>query len=120
MAKDGRVLVLCIDRDDDVGVYTKIPGPIIGKKDVIKAAVELAVKRPLDTDVNSMFAAIKKAEEVKKHAEHVEVAVITGDESLGFKADKEINRQLDAVLDEFDADGIVLVTDGAEDDRALP
>ena len=54
-----RILILCVDRDDDIGVKTGIKTPIIGRDVNVRAASELAVEDPEEADANSMFAAVK-------------------------------------------------------------
>ncbi|HID09258.1 TPA: DUF373 family protein, partial [Candidatus Micrarchaeota archaeon] len=50
----------------------------------------------------------------------VEIATVTGHRALGFLADNNVNNQLKQVFESFRADGVVLVTDGAEDDQVIP
>lgn len=121
MVLDGvrRILVVCVDRDDDLGRKTKIVGPIIGKKKNIQAASKLALKDPADSDVNCIFAAVKKFEEVSENYT-AEIVTLTGHGKFGFEGDKRINEQLDIVLEKFHPDGFILVTDGAEDDQVIP
>ncbi|MBU0635531.1 DUF373 family protein [Candidatus Micrarchaeota archaeon] len=114
------VLVVCVDRDDDLGKKTGIRGPVIGKKNVLNAAVKLAVADPEESDANCMFASVKKLEEVKGHAKNAEVACLTGAGKGGFKSDKTVAEQLEKVLNDFPAESLVLVTDGAEDDQVIP
>jgi putative membrane protein len=57
-------LVICIDRDDDIGRKTKISGPVIGIEKNIKAAEALALADPADTDLNAIFGAVKIAKEI--------------------------------------------------------
>jgi len=119
MDKNESLLVLCVDRDNDLGKKAGIEGPIVGRNNCIKAAAQLAIQDPTDSDSNSIFGAVKKFDEVKNHT-NAEVAVLTGYGKTGFESDHKIVRQLDAVLDEFPATGVVLVTDGAEDDQVMP
>ncbi|MFH1445048.1 MAG: DUF373 family protein [Nanoarchaeota archaeon] len=119
MDKKDRILILNVDRDDDIGQKAKIAGPIIGKENVIKAAVGLGLADPEDSDTNAIFQTARVYEELKK--DHlVEVAVLTGHKNVGMASDKEVTRQLNEVLDNFTADYAVLVTDGAEDEHVLP
>ncbi|MBN1159765.1 MAG: DUF373 family protein [Candidatus Diapherotrites archaeon] len=120
MAKEERILVLCVDRDDDIGIKTGVAGPIIGRKENIEVASKLGVADPSESDTNSIFAAVKKAEEIEAKGRKVQVATVTGIPALGFKADKKIIAQLDEILKEFPADGIVFVSDGAEDEQIIP
>ncbi len=115
-----RLLVLAVDIDNDLYRKTKITGPVIGRKAILTAAARLALADPQETDANTMFEAVKKYDELKKHGYSVQVVTITGAEKEGFVADSELSRQLDRVLEKFRADACVLVTDGASDNRVLP
>jgi len=112
-----KVLILCVDRDDDLGRKTSIKGPVIGKKAVLNAAVELLRKDPSETDANAIFAGLKLFDEIK---EEKEIAVLTGSAKVGYESDIEIKKQLESVLKKFDADGVILVSDGKEDEMILP
>ena len=120
MGKIQNVAVLCADRDNDLGRKAKIEGPVIGRKENLKAAAKLAVADPEESDANCMFAAVRKFDEVKKHYANVEIATLTGYGKSDFESDKRLNEQLDAFLENFHAEGFVLVTDGAEDDQIIP
>ena len=120
MADMGKLLVLCVDRDNDLGRKTGINGPVIGRKKNIDAATALAIADPGETDANCIFAGVKKLDELKAEKVESEMATLTGWGKIGFKSDKILNEQLDAVLKKFRADGFVLVTDGAEDDQIIP
>lgn len=111
--KTERILVMCIDRDDDLGRKTRISGPVIGRDNCIKAATALAMADPADTDANTMFDAVKTFES----SGAAEVAVVTGDIKVGIESDRIIAKQLDS-FEGFD--GVILVTDGAEDEYVMP
>ncbi len=119
MAEKNRILVLSVDRDNDIGRKTSFSGPIIGKEDLLKCANELGLKDPEDSDFNALFEAVKVHDELKKHS-GVEVAAITGHENRGMEADMEIAKQLGKVLKQFQADGVLFVTDGADDEHVMP
>ena len=113
-----KIIVLCPDRDDDLGRKAGIKGPVIGKKDNIEAAKALMLADPGESDANTIAEAIRIANELGKKAV---VVTVTGNQDRGFKADKEIARQLDLVLKKNpDAEGVYLVTDGADDDQLIP
>ena len=40
------IAVICVDRDNDFGRKAGIDGPIIGRKDNLRAAVKLALADP--------------------------------------------------------------------------
>ena len=120
MKKYDSVLVLSIDRDNDFGKKANVQGPIIGRKDNLNAAAKLALADPNDSDANTVFAAVKKYDEVKTQFKNVQIATLTGAGKIGFESDRRVNEQLDSVLENFPADSIILVTDGAEDDQVMP
>ncbi len=112
-----KVLVICIDRDDDLGRKTDFHGPIVGREKVKEAALELVSQDPGETDANTMFDAIKVFDELDGRKE---VALLTGASKLGIESDEQVAEQLERVLDRFPASEAVLVTDGAEDEYTLP
>ena len=117
-----KALVLAIDRDDDFGKKANVPGPVIGRDACIDAALKLSLADPEDSDANVVYAAVKLHDELKESGEfdEVEVALITGHPKVGVKSDVELARQLEEVLKEFPADGVITVTDGAEDEQIFP
>ncbi|HDR53331.1 MAG TPA: DUF373 family protein [archaeon] len=113
-----KVLILCVDRDDDLGRKASIKGPVLGEKSVSRAAAELVRKDPSETDANAMFAALKLFDEIKEKEK--EVAVLTGSVRVGYHSDRIVGKQLDMVLKKFPADGVILVSDGKEDELLVP
>src|SRR5438132_1362909 len=53
-----KILVLCVDRDDDIGVKTGIKTPLIGREANLNAATKLGLADPEDSDVNALLSAI--------------------------------------------------------------
>lgn len=114
------IAVVCVDRDNDFGRKAGIDGPIIGRKDNLRAAVKLALADPEDSDANCLFMAIQQYDELKEKYENLELITLVGSKKFGFESDVRINEQLDAFLETFHAEAFVLVTDGAEDDQITP
>jgi putative membrane protein len=114
-----KILILSVDRDDDVGNKTGFKGPFIGKKEVLEVAVAMGLSDPEDSDFNALFQAVKVYDELKKKYK-VEVAVLTGHKNVGLTSDKIISKQLDTVVGKFNADYAILVTDGSEDEHVMP
>jgi putative membrane protein len=112
--------VVCVDRDNDFGRKAGIEGPIIGRKDNLRAAVKLALADPEDSDANCLFMAIQRYDELKEKYTQLEIITLVGSKKFGFESDIKINEQLDAFLETFKAEAFVLVTDGAEDDQITP
>ena len=116
----GKILVLNIDRDDDLGRKAGVASPVIGRKDNLEAAEKLALQDPEDTDVNAIFSAISLYDKLLREGRKVEVATICGDISVGIKSDQILAEQLEVVLKKTGAEEVILVTDGAEDEYILP
>ncbi|PIT85927.1 hypothetical protein COU36_00500, partial [Candidatus Micrarchaeota archaeon CG10_big_fil_rev_8_21_14_0_10_59_7] len=82
-------------------------------------ATKLGVADPEDSDVNTLFEAVRFSDSLKKNND-VEVAALTGSKKLGYSADSNIVKQLEKVAHDFKPEACVLVSDGASDDRVLP
>lgn len=114
------LLVLCVDRDNDLGIKAGVTGPVIGRKANLEAANKLILADPTESDANCMFAAVKKFDELKKEYPNTQLATITGHGKAGFQSDKRLNEQLDILESKVKPEAFVLVTDGGEDDQVLP
>ncbi|MCI4347607.1 MAG: DUF373 family protein [Thermoplasmata archaeon] len=113
-------LVVCVDRDDDIGRKTGIHGPIIGRSAVLEAASKLGIADPEDTDTNALFGGLRLQDELREQEEEVEVVALTGSAKVGLLSDRLIAEQLDQVLKEHPAEAAYFVSDGAEDEFLLP
>ncbi|MFH1107514.1 MAG: DUF373 family protein [Candidatus Micrarchaeota archaeon] len=120
MAEPKRLLVLCVDVDNDLGEKARVKGPLVGRQQNVDAATQLLVSDPQDTDGNTMFDAVKAFDELKRQGYEVEVATLTGSARLGYYADREIVKQLEKVLASYLPEACVFVSDGASDDQILP
>ena len=58
------VLVLCIDRDNDLGRKGGVESPVVGRQANIDAALKLGMADPEDSDVNTIFGGIKLLDEL--------------------------------------------------------
>jgi putative membrane protein len=117
--EEKKALVLCIDRDDDIGKKSGVKGPIVGRESILKAAQGLALADPAESDLNAMFEAVRVYDEIKKENPNVEVAVVVGHPMRGYRADKRLSEQLDDLLEKHNVKGVVVVTDGADDEQIL-
>ncbi len=113
-------LILCVDRDDDLGRKAGVKGPIIGRKNNLDAAVALALADPEDSDANAIFAAVSLYDRMKKEGKDIEVATLTGHENVGIKSDEIIAKQLDKVIRKVKPKNVIFVSDGSEDEYILP
>lgn len=119
-AAQSRLLVLCIDRDDDIGTKGGIETPIVGRDQCINAGTRLAIEDPEDADGNAIFGAVKTYEELISKGYNAEVAVVAGKFNRGVEADEKISREVQAILEKYNATGAVIVSDGEDDETVLP
>ncbi len=115
-----KVIIICIDRDDDIGIKGKIETPIIGKDLCTKAGTRLAIEDPEDSDCNAIFGAIKSYEDFRTKGYDVEVSLVAGKYNRGVEGDAKIAREIDEVLNKYNADGAVVVSDGEDDETVIP
>ena len=115
-----KTLVLCVDRDDDLGTKAGISGPIIGRQENLEAAQKLGLVDPEDVDTNSILSAISLYDDLVKKGIEAEIATITGDQRVGFQSDLIITRQLENTLELVKPDRAILVSDGQEDEYIYP
>ena len=118
-----RTLVLTVDRDNDLGVKAGIRGPVIGRKATLTAAMKLGIADPEESDTNAILGALNHHDKLVENAQgddEIQIALLTGDVRVGPRSDRAVAMQLDEVIQEFQPDSAVLITDGADDEASLP
>ncbi|MCX8153664.1 MAG: DUF373 family protein [Candidatus Bathyarchaeota archaeon] len=118
-----RILILCVDRDGDLEKKAEIKTPIVGRSANIEAAVALALRDPEEPDANAMFEAVSlydRLQNEKQPGEIFEVATISGTELGGVSADRKLVAELSNIIKLFNANEVILVTDGYSDEAVLP
>jgi len=121
-----RTLILCVDRDDDLGVKAGVKTPIIGREENISAAVSLALKDPEEPDSNAIFEAVRifdrfnESNPEQKNKGECQIATIAGSELGDVGADKTLVAEMMDVLKAFPATEVILVSDGFADEAILP
>src|SRR5207249_5764109 len=115
-----KTLVLCIDRDNDIGAKTGIRSPVLGREANLAAATKLGLADPEDSDVNALLSAVSIYDGLVKESQEAEVATICGDVRVGSISDLALTKQLDEVLGQLRPDRVFLVSDGAEDEAFAP
>ncbi len=119
-APEERVLVLSVDRDGDLERKTGIRSPISGREAVMAAATGLAVADPEEADANALFAAVKEYDRLRGQEVDCDVGAVCGLEESGYKADRKIRSEVETLLSKREYSGIVLISDGAEDELVIP
>jgi putative membrane protein len=118
--KQRPILVLCIDRDNDLYEKGRVSGPLVGREKNLQGALALSLADPEDPDSNAIYYAIKTYDKMRTEGNDVEVVTLTGDKKLGYTADKEISSQFDKIVAEFNPSSCILISDGASDEEILP
>ncbi|HUI39464.1 MAG TPA: DUF373 family protein [Methanothrix sp.] len=114
------VLVLCIDRDNDLGRKAGIESPVVGRGANLDAALKLGMADPEDSDTNTIFGGIKVLDELVAAGKDAEVASLAGDLKVGLISDGKLASQLDELIARLKPAGVIVVSDGAEDEAILP
>lgn len=117
---DKKILILIIDRDDDIEKNTELKTPIIGKDNVLKAAIEFAKHSPEDSDLNVMFAGLQLYEKMREQNLEVEIALVAGDDKDPVRGDLRIKSDIEKLKNELNADGAIIISDGTEDELVIP
>ncbi|MEM1976432.1 MAG: DUF373 family protein [Nitrososphaerota archaeon] len=116
-----KLLILVVDRDDDIGRKTGISTPIIGFEENLRAAQALLLADPEEADANAIFGALKVYRELSgRLGGDVEIATVAGREGEDLEADMKIMSELEEVLKRFKAEACVLVSDGVTDQFVTP
>ncbi len=117
-----RLLILCVDRDNDVGERLGVPTPVIGRDNLLRIAVEYILRYPDDSDANALFGAIQLYDTLAMTMgrENVEVALVTGSSMGDVAADMKVLKEVDEVLSIFNADAFIIVSDGPSDEAVIP
>jgi len=114
------LLIIAIDRDNDLGRKTGIRSPVIGREANVKAALELGLADPEESDTNTMLEAIRTYDQLIDDGEDVEVVTICGDIRVGTKSDMKIANTLDQVITQTKSTRAILVSDGSDDLQLEP
>jgi len=115
-----KTLVLCVDRDDDLGVKAGIHGPVIGREENLKAVIALGLADPEEVDTNTILSGLQLYDDLVKRGMDAEIATISGDIHVGFQSDLILSNQLENVLEVVKPSRAILVSDGAEDESIYP
>jgi len=115
-----KTLVLCVDRDDDLGTKAGVNGPVIGREDNMNAVMALGLADPEEVDTNTILSGLQLYDDLVKRGIDAEIATISGDSHVGFQSDLILTTQLENVLEVVKPDRAILVSDGAEDESIYP
>lgn len=118
--QEKKTLVLCVDRDDDIGYKAQIASPVIGREASLAAATALALADPEDSDVNAIFQGIRIYDDLVRRGEEASIVILAGDHTDMIQGDRKIATSLEQVIRTTGTGSCILVSDGAEDEFVLP
>ncbi len=118
--QERKTLVLCVDRDDDIGYKAKVESPVIGREATLAAATALALADPEDSDVNAIFQGIRIHDDLVRKGEQAAIAVLAGNHTDMLEGDRKMAADLEQVIRLTGTSSCILVSDGAEDEFILP
>ena len=70
---------------------------MVGRRQVLTAALRLGIADPEESDTNAILGALHQHDLIAENADpndEVEIAILTGDERVGVKSDRNIAQQL--------------------------
>ncbi|PSQ13849.1 hypothetical protein BRD02_11310 [Halobacteriales archaeon QS_8_69_73] len=108
-------LVVYVDRDGGLGPA----GPVVGWEAVQALVTDVGVDDPEDSRVNCLLETLRVARNLRDEGEESVIAVVSGGGD-GVNSDRAVARQTDRLVDEYDPDAAVVVTDSASDERLVP
>ncbi|MEM3684939.1 MAG: DUF373 family protein, partial [Conexivisphaerales archaeon] len=115
-----RILVLNVDRDDDIGVKAGVETPVVGRDKCLEAGTRLILADPEEADANAIYAAVSAYDQLKDKGYQCEVALLSGSKDGDFEADQKMLAEAKTLISDLRPDGIVLVSDGFEDEHIVP
>lgn len=113
-------LVVCVDRDDDIGTKTGLETPVAGWEAVRSLVTDVGLADPEDASVNCLLETLRVARDLRADDEEATVAVISGAAESMVGRDRAVAEQMDDLIAEYDADSAVVVIDSAQDERLVP
>jgi putative membrane protein len=116
----GKILILSVDRDDDIGYKAGVNSPVVGRENCLDTATRLGIADPEDSDTNAIFQAIKTYDEFLEKGEDVEIAIIGGNHMNMLDGDRRIAELLEEVIADTGVESCIMISDSVEDEFVLP
>lgn len=115
-----KTLVICLDRDDDIGRKAKVKSPVIGRQANLDAAMALGLADPEDSDTNTILGGICEYDKLISEGVDAEIVSLAGNVKVGRVSDRIITEQLESILLTISVSNAVVISDGAEDESLMP
>ena len=115
-----KILILVVDRDNDIGEKANVITPLLGKKNCLEGANQLILADPEEADANTIFAAVSEYDKLIKEGHNCEISVISGDKEEGFKADKKLAKEFDNIQKSYSPKEVFFISDGVNEREIKP
>lgn len=115
-----KTLVICLDRDDDIGRKAKVKSPVIGRQANLDAAMALGLADPEDSDTNTILGGICEYDKLISEGVDAEIVSLAGSVNVGRVSDRIIAEQLESILGTMSVSSAIVISDGAEDESLMP
>ena len=110
-------LVVCVDRGSDLAGAAD--PPVVGFDAVESLITKFGIDDPEDSRVNCLLEGLRITRDLEDDGEDVTVAVLSGaGETVGI--DRSVARQTDELIETYEPDSAIVVTDSPEDERLVP
>jgi len=109
--------VVCVDRGSDLAGAAD--PPVVGFDAVESLITKFGIDDPEDSRVNCLLEGLRITRDLEDDGEDVTVAVLSGaGETVGI--DRSVARQTDELIETYEPDSAIVVTDSPEDERLVP
>ncbi len=115
-----RILVLCVDLDDDVGNKAGIKTPVVGRGPVIDAGLKLALSDPEESDANAIFASVKTYDKLVSEGYGCQVALVAGSQEGEPYSSMKVIEEIKQISKTYEPTDVFVVTDGFGDEDIIP
>jgi putative membrane protein len=115
-----KVLIICIDADNDVGQKTGLKTPIKGRDMVLEAGMRMALSDPEEADANAIFAAVSNYDKIVSSGSEAEVVLVSGNPEDKILSSQKMVAEIKEISNVFGPKAIYVVTDGFGDEDIVP
>lgn len=108
-------LVVYVDRDGEI----EHENPIVGWEAVQGLVTDIGLEDPEDSRVNCLLETLHVARDLRDEGEEAVVSVVAGGGD-GVDSDRAVAQVMDQLVEDYNLDAAIVVTDSAGDERLVP
>ncbi|MBO3757566.1 MAG: DUF373 family protein [Thermoproteota archaeon] len=115
-----KILVLCVDLDDDLGNKASIKTPVVGRGPVVDAGLKLVLADPEESDANAIFASVRTYDKLVSEGYECQVAIVAGSQEGEPYSSMKVIEEIKQVSKAYGPTDVFIVTDGFGDEDIIP